>query len=143
MYEDDNKGRKKWIIILILAVIGFGVSIGFVGWYLMQRRAENEAMEKLREQVVTETTPTPTAAPEADNFTEPEFTGEREGEAAEVPEGTADSVNHWIDFATLKGINSELYAWIYVPDTNIDYPVAQHMDTNAGRKSMKLHFILN
>ena len=51
MYEDDNKGRKKWIIILILAVIGFGVSIGFVGWYLMQRRAENEAMEKLREQV--------------------------------------------------------------------------------------------
>ena len=71
MYEDDNKGRKKWIIILILAVIGFGVSIGFVGWYLMQRRAENEAMEKLREQVVTETTPTPTAAPEADNFTEP------------------------------------------------------------------------
>ncbi len=140
MYEDDNKGRKKWIIILILAVIGFGVSIGFVGWYLMQRRAENEAMEKLREQVVTETTPTPTAALEADNFTEPEFTGEREGEAAEVPEGTADSVNHWIDFATLKGINSELYAWIYVPDTNIDYPVAQHMDPNDQKYYLNYDF---
>ncbi|MEE3378645.1 MAG: hypothetical protein VZR35_09220, partial [Lachnospiraceae bacterium] len=132
MYEDENKNRRKWIIILILAVIGFGISIGFVSWYLMQRKAENDAMESLREQVVTTATPTPTAtpAPEADNFTEPEFTGEREGEAAEVPEGTADTVNHWVDFAALKEINSELYAWIYVPDTNIDYPGAQHMDPN-------------
>ena len=52
MYEDDNKGRKKWIIILILAVIGFGVSIGFVGWYLMQRRAERGLGDDLLAQLL-------------------------------------------------------------------------------------------
>ncbi len=145
MEYDDRKRRRGWIIILILAVIGFGISIGFVGWYLMQRNAENEAMEKLQEQVVTQPVesvaePVVTAAPEADNFEEPEFTGEREGEAAEVPEGIVDSVNHTIDFATLKGINSELYAWIYVPDTNIDYPVAQHMDPNDQKYYLNYDF---
>ncbi len=142
MYENENKGRRKWIIILILGIIGFGVSIGFVGWYLMQRNAENEAMENLREEVIIESVPEPvvTAAPEADNFEEPEFTGEREGEAAVVPEGIVDSVNHRIDFAALKGINSELYAWIYIPDTPIDYPVAQHMDPNDQKYYLNYDF---
>lgn len=30
-----------------------------------------------------------------------------------------------IDFASLQEINSEIYAWIRIPNTNIDYPVAQ------------------
>lgn len=31
-----------------------------------------------------------------------------------------------IDWDELKSINSDIYAWIYVPGTNIDYPVLQH-----------------
>lgn len=30
-----------------------------------------------------------------------------------------------IDFASLREINPEIYAWIRIPNTNIDYPVAQ------------------
>ncbi len=30
-----------------------------------------------------------------------------------------------IDFTSLKEINPEIYAWIRIPNTNIDYPVAQ------------------
>ena len=33
-----------------------------------------------------------------------------------------------IDFAALQEENSDVYAWIYVPGTNVDYPVLQHPD---------------
>ena len=31
-----------------------------------------------------------------------------------------------IDFKSLKEKNQDIYAWITIPDTNIDYPVLQH-----------------
>lgn len=34
-------------------------------------------------------------------------------------------VNNPINFSDLKAINDEIYAWIRIPNTNIDYPVAQ------------------
>ena len=36
-----------------------------------------------------------------------------------------------IDFAALKEENSDVYAWIYVPGTNVDYPVLQHPTDDA------------
>ncbi len=30
-----------------------------------------------------------------------------------------------VDFDKLREVNSDIFAWIYVPDTNIDYPVVQ------------------
>ena len=37
-----------------------------------------------------------------------------------------DPINRVINFAELQQINPEIYAWLYVPDTNVDYPVLQH-----------------
>ena len=34
-------------------------------------------------------------------------------------------VENPIDFKSLQDINSEVYAWVKVPNTNIDYPIAQ------------------
>ena len=31
-----------------------------------------------------------------------------------------------LDWNELRGINEDIYAWIYVPDTTVDYPVLQH-----------------
>lgn len=30
------------------------------------------------------------------------------------------------DFAALKEINEDIYAWVYIPGTEIDYPIVQH-----------------
>ena len=56
-----------------------------------------------------------------------EFTGEREGPAPKIPtEVLNDAQDNPVDFEKLKAINPELYAWIRIPGTQIDYPVAQH-----------------
>lgn len=36
-----------------------------------------------------------------------------------------------IDFESLWQINPDVYAWIYIPGTNISYPVLQHPDDNT------------
>lgn len=37
-----------------------------------------------------------------------------------------------IDFDQLTAeVNSDIYAWIYIPDTNVDYPIFQHPSDNA------------
>ena len=36
-----------------------------------------------------------------------------------------------IDFETLKKRNPDVYAWIEVPGTNVDYPILQHETDNA------------
>ena len=56
-----------------------------------------------------------------------EFTGEREGDAPQNPDDVLqEGKTNPIDFEKLKSYNSELAAWIRVPGTNIDYPVARH-----------------
>ena len=37
-----------------------------------------------------------------------------------------------IDFAGLQELNPEIYAWICVPDTRIDYPIVQHEDDDQS-----------
>ncbi|MEG1620199.1 MAG: class B sortase [Eubacterium sp.] len=44
----------------------------------------------------------------------------------EVTKGDQKKVDIPIDFATLQAQNSDIYAWIRIPDTKIDYPIAQH-----------------
>ncbi|MCD7749387.1 MAG: class B sortase [Oscillospiraceae bacterium] len=68
-----------------------------------------------------------TVAPEATAAAEPE-TGPAE---TAVPEETAEPYESPIDFEELQAINGDIYAWLQIDNTNIDYPIVQHPTDNS------------
>ena len=110
MNEPD--GAKKPMSAKRKAVIGVLIAVacaaGGTGVYMLnsQRQAQRD-LEDLRDQVVTEADPAETAAGT-----------EAESEPYVSP----------VDFEQLQLTNPDVYAWITVPGTVIDYPVVQARD---------------
>lgn len=113
-----KNGRKKsFYVFLIIFLCAIAVGIG----YTVKLQRENKKYQELvKEAHVTET---PTAEPEATQkpTAEPEAETEQEKEKPEIP----------IDFDALQKENSEIYAWIQIPDTEIDYPIAQRIGDDS------------
>ena len=116
---NDNKEKNVWQILFIISMCISVVALGFIGWYLYQDYAAQKAAEELQEAVVVE------SVAEEEETKDVEIDDGVEGEEADLPENILTELDNPIDFATLQGINSELYAWIRIEDTNIDYPIAQ------------------
>ena len=92
---------------LICAVL-FGCCCGYIFWYFYSERENSKIYEELQEEA--EVSPTPVSSEE----TPPEQPADTEPEE-EIP----------IDFAALQAVNPEIYAWIRIEGTNIDYPIVQ------------------
>lgn len=58
----------------------------------------------------------------------PEAAADDKTENATLPVGDSDSGRTGIDFEELKAQNPDIYAWISIPGTQIDYPVLQKSD---------------
>ena len=108
--EKRRKKRNGWKILYVILVLACLLCIGGMVLYLMQDNAEEviveEQQEALKEEYVVKETDVEVA----------------ETELAELP----------IDFEGLWEINPEIYAWIRIPDTNIDYPILQHEGEDQG-----------
>lgn len=107
MKKQDNLTTKKVLqIVLLVAVIGFAVCVGIVAVYLIQTKKADESYEQLQEiYTVTE-----------------EETTQTEPEEYVCP----------VDFASLQQKEcADIYAWIKIPDTKIDYPIVQHPEDNT------------
>lgn len=104
--------KNPWKIVYVLLIVLCLACIGGMLLYLQKERKDEAAIEEqqqvLQEQFAEQQT-------EADPETQ-------EAEKAELP----------IDFEGLWEVNPEIYAWLRVPDTNIDYPVLQHMEDDQS-----------
>ena len=130
----NRKKQKKtiWKIVMWIALIGCLTCFGFAGWYLWSSAQAQKEYEELQAQMAAEAEKE--TAEEVQEYTleeiqAAEFTGEIEVDTPEpeIPEGVIqEAEENPIDFDKLAEINSELYAWIRIPNTNIDYPIAQH-----------------
>ncbi len=104
-----DKKRKKNIIILGLLILVFVVSVGFIiGYYIKQKKAENE-YEEIKEKAKISV----------------------EKEVKEPERESEEPYESPIDFEELWKTNEEIYAWIQIPGTDIDYPIAQRADDDA------------
>lgn len=98
-------------ILILLAIICGSIGIR----HLMQEREAGQEYEELREAVTAE------PEPETEPVEEPEEEQEEGAPKVEIP----------IDFEALKEQNGDVYAWIRIPGTNVDYPILQHEEDNG------------
>ena len=100
-----SKKKNIWKIVYVLLVAACLVCIGVLLACLQKEEQQEVAIEEQQVQV-------------QEQFVEEEA----DLELAELP----------IDFEGLQKINPEIYAWLEVPDTNINYPVLQHEGEDQG-----------
>lgn len=116
-----NKRKTVRIAIWLLLVVGIGAA-GYGCWYYYDALQQEKAKANLAQEVKKTT---------LEDVESAEFTGITDGAEPVIPEdiATEDAMNP-IDFDKLQEYNEELYAWIHIPNTKIDYPVAQHDGDN-------------
>lgn len=128
--------RKKlpWRIACGLFAAAALICFCVAAWTVVQRRAAEQTYAEIREEAVLPTAEpepepevTPAPAPTLEEILSAPFEGIIDAEETKIPPevftGVAEAP---IDFDWLESVNPEVYAWIYIPDTQIDYPVAQY-----------------
>lgn len=108
-HKPTEKNKQSKLLYIILPVIILAVIAGIV---FINLNGEKEPEEKQEEPVV-KTEEEPPAKPE------PEKRNILAELGITVPEKNLDWQGLWAQ-------NEDIYAWIYIPGTNIDYPVLQH-----------------
>ena len=100
-----NKSKNRvWVIILIVLLILILMCVGYMVFRTVSLKNEDEQYKNLASSVVAATDSTEITSPTNIDV-----------ELADNP----------IDFDSLIEKNEDIYAWIYVPDTHINYPVVQ------------------
>lgn len=113
-----KRRNKIWFAVFLAVFLG-AVSFGVCYWYGQQQ--SEERYEKLAEEV--HISPPPSKVPEVTQI--PPAEGEPQEEEpqkapAEIP----------IDFAALQAKNPDIYAWIQIAGTKVDYPIVQSNTDN-------------
>jgi len=110
-FEQDRKKKKSGNgkLIIILAVVLVLAAGGGVGFYMHSNKQAEVAAEKEK-----------TADPEK---TQEQYDKLKEEVSEDVDPN--DPMYRKIDFAAAQGTNPDVYAWIWIPGTNIDYPILQ------------------
>ena len=135
MTGDKNSGSLLWKIVLALCLL---IVAGCVIFIWIVKRNEQEARTAYEEVRRTETE---TSGCLSDDIQAETDFGESQSSAA-VAEETVQSEpaeDIPVDFGELQAINPDVYAWITVPGTKVDYPIAQR----AGDREFYLHHNIN
>ena len=104
-----NKKRKKvvWLIVTVLC-LAVAAGAGFTAWRMTHGKSYD--FDKYK----TET--------EASDTVHTDNTAEQPSTETEIVPELPDS---YVDFDALKFENPDIYAWITIPGTKVDYPIVQ------------------
>ena len=113
--------RFIWKIVFVIAVILMICLLGYVCWFLYNVYSSGTEYDNMKSTISIEAT-------EATETTEAATYGDTPDAPLDnvAPEEVHDTINGEINFTELWEINTDLYAWIRIPDTMIDYPIAQY-----------------
>lgn len=112
--EKKRRSKLFWVFLII-----FLAAAAFAVYYYTSQQKKEEVYDKLKENNKK------TEEPEVKEEPKPEPEQEQEVEAEPEP------VDIPIDFAELRKMNPEIYAWIRIPGTEVDYPIVQRPEDDA------------
>ena len=100
MSENTNNRKKKKAALIIIAVLLIALGSGSFAYYLYTENSAKQNQNEISSVVATTNTT------------------------------KANTVENPIDFKSLQKKNSDIYAWIKVPNTKVDYPIVQSPDND-------------
>lgn len=105
--------KKRWYILGGGLLLAAAVLIGAVLWVQAhpQETAETRVQAAIEEHEAQRGAAQPSSAPEPG--------------ASLDPEATQAPYESPVDFSSLWEMNSEIYAWLYIPGTEVNYPILQ------------------
>lgn len=105
----SNNKKTLYRVIFIVCLVIFLAAFGFLIRYQITKQRANDVYASLQE----------TSVEEVPDESSPDSSAEELVLEEELLQE--------IDFADLQAnTNEDIYAWISIPDTNIDYPIVQH-----------------
>lgn len=124
--NNSNKKQKKlfYIILLILFAIALTVILGLM---FRTRQIQKNAQERFNDLAAQSdsTDSQKMSRPDDDGeVSSPDDDGEVSAAEADVPEKN-------LDWDALHAENGDIYAWLYIPGTSVDYPVLQHPEDDS------------
>ena len=119
--------KPVWITILVISILVVAVGVFFLVRGLNKPEVTREEFEPTAAPTQAQTE-APTQAP-TQKPTEP-------GPLTAFGYKLAELGDFKVDFKELNEINTDIYGWIYIPNTNVDYPVAR--STKDGDDSFYL-----
>lgn len=119
----EKKQTKKWIwiLLLVLSIALIGAAVGVSAFFLWPQETDYHIF---RPSTPSDTTPTASTHPPVTEDIPSESTQDTGAQPTTAP----PLPDNPVDFAALQAVNPDAYAWIYVPNTLIDYPVLQSGD---------------
>lgn len=112
--KKNGAGKKKlYMILTVLFSIGFIVCAFIVVRDEIIEKKANKQFEQLAESVM-----------------QPEVSSETEETMSSLSELGIEVPSLSLDWEVLEKENEDIYSWIYVPGTNVNYPVLQHPTEN-------------
>lgn len=121
---------KKWIYnsLIIFFATTLLISIGALGYYYISGYLQQNRYHELSQLMGEETTPRPTL-PDPTDGSAPSPTVPAYDYVTVTDPETGEDVQLLPEFKELYLLNNDIVGWIFIPDTQIDYPVMQTPDS--------------